>query len=129
MMPQDGSDLHSTVSALEGGRLKGLDVHVNTGNPPVLSRPHPNPPPMGESLRGGRALKPHSTTLGAGGESQPRYRFTVKVGKPKNAEPAKNGTKLSRGANFYCVMSGSPISGDHIKAEGKAGRMGARVHG
>jgi len=26
------------------------------------------------------------------------YRFTVKVGKPKDAEAAKNGTKLSRGA-------------------------------
>ena len=30
-------------------------------------------------------------------------------------------------ANFVCVMSGTPISGDYIKAEGKAGRMGARL--
>jgi putative DNA methylase len=28
------------------------------------------------------------------------YRFTVKVGKSKNAEAAKSGTKLSRGAHF-----------------------------
>ncbi len=55
------------------------------------------------------------------------YRFTVRVGKPKDAERAKNGTKLSRGANFACVMSGTPIAGDYIKAEGKAGRMGARL--
>ncbi len=55
------------------------------------------------------------------------YRFTVKVGKPKDAEAAKKGTKLARGANFQCVMSGAPISGDYIKAEGKAGRMGARL--
>ena len=55
------------------------------------------------------------------------YRFTVKVGKPKDTEGAKNGTKLSRGANFKCVMSGAPISGDYIKAEGKAARMGARL--
>ena len=55
------------------------------------------------------------------------YRFTVKVGKPKDAEAAKNGTKLSRGANFHCLMSGTPIAGDYIKAEGKAGRMGARL--
>ena len=55
------------------------------------------------------------------------YRFAVKVGKPKDAEAAKNGTKLSRGANFQCVMSGTPIAGDYIKAEGKAGRMGARL--
>jgi len=55
------------------------------------------------------------------------YRFTVKVGKPKDAEGAKSGTKLSRGANFQCLMSGTPMAGDYIKAEGKAGRMGARL--
>ena len=54
------------------------------------------------------------------------YRFTVKVGKPKDAEGAKNGTKLSR-ANFVCLMSGAPIAGDYIKAEGKGGRFGARL--
>src|SRR5690606_8979053 len=36
------------------------------------------------------------------------YRFTVKVGKPADPEAAKNGTKLGRGANFGCVMSGTP---------------------
>ena len=55
------------------------------------------------------------------------YRFTVKVGKPKDAEKAKGGTKLSRGANFACLMSGTPMAGDYIKGEGKAGRMGARL--
>jgi len=55
------------------------------------------------------------------------YRFTVKVGKPKDAEAAKNGTKLARGANFRCLMSGTPIAGDYIKAEGRAGRLGARL--
>jgi len=54
------------------------------------------------------------------------YRFTVKVGKPKDAERAKSGTKLVR-ANFLCLMSGVPISGDYIKAEGKVGRIGARL--
>ena len=54
------------------------------------------------------------------------YRFTIKVGKPKNAEAAKNGTKLAR-ANFVCLVSGAPIAGDYIKAEGKAGRMGTRL--
>ncbi|MBE3110495.1 MAG: DUF1156 domain-containing protein, partial [Acidobacteria bacterium] len=44
----------------------------------------------------------------------------------KDADAAKNGTKLAR-ANFLCLMSGAPISGDYIKAEGKAGRMGARL--
>ena len=55
------------------------------------------------------------------------YRFTVKVGKPKNAEAAKNGTKLSRGANFLCLMSRTPMAGDYIKSEGKAGRMGTKL--
>jgi putative DNA methylase len=41
------------------------------------------------------------------------YRFTVKVGKPKGAEAAKKGTKLAR-ANFACLMSGTPVSGDYI---------------
>lgn len=54
------------------------------------------------------------------------YRFTVKVGKPLDAERAKSGTKASR-ANFNCVMSGTPVSGDYIKAEGNAGRMSARL--
>ena len=55
------------------------------------------------------------------------YRFAVRVGKPPNEAEAKAGTKLSRGANFRCVMSGAPIAGDYIKAEGKAGRMGTRL--
>jgi putative DNA methylase len=55
------------------------------------------------------------------------YRFTVKVGKPKDTESAKNGTKLSRGANFQCLMSRTPMTGEYIKTEGKAGRMGARL--
>ncbi|RIK74413.1 hypothetical protein DCC62_15350 [candidate division KSB1 bacterium] len=55
------------------------------------------------------------------------YRFTVKLRKPKDVDAAKNGTKLSRGANFKCLMSGTPIAGDYIKAEGTAGRMGVRL--
>jgi len=55
-----------------------------------------------------------------------RYRFTVKVGEPP--EVAKEGTKAAgRGANFRCVLSDTPIGGDYIKAEGQAGRMGARL--
>ena len=55
------------------------------------------------------------------------YRFAVKVGTPPDPVVAKAGTKLSRGANFRCLMSEAPIAGDYIKAEGKAGRMGARL--
>lgn len=55
------------------------------------------------------------------------YRFTVKVGTPQDAEVAKNGTKLSRGANFRCLMSDAPIASSHIYEEANAGRMGARL--
>ena len=55
------------------------------------------------------------------------YRFAVKVGAPPDADAARAGTKLSRGANFRCLMSGSPIAGDYIKAEGQAKRLGARL--
>lgn len=53
------------------------------------------------------------------------YRFTVRVGEPDEA--AKNGTKLSRGANFSCLMSKTPIEPKHIYAEANAGRMGSRL--
>ena len=55
------------------------------------------------------------------------YRFTVKVGKPKDAEGAKLGTTAGKRAAFRCLMSGVPITYDHIREEGKAGRMGARL--
>jgi putative DNA methylase len=57
------------------------------------------------------------------------YQFDVRSGTPTADEEAKakTGTKSSRGANFVCVISGSPIEGDWIKAEGKAGRMGVRL--
>ena len=55
------------------------------------------------------------------------YRFTVKLGAAPDPDAAKAGTKLSPGANFRCLMSGSPITGDYIMAEGRATRMGARL--
>lgn len=55
------------------------------------------------------------------------YRFTVKVGKPKDGEAVKAGTKLARGANFRCMMSGTPIASEHIYGEANQGRMGARL--
>lgn len=55
------------------------------------------------------------------------YRFTVRVGRPKDPEATKRGTKVARGANFRCMMSGTPIAGDYIKSEGRAGRMGAKL--
>jgi putative DNA methylase len=54
------------------------------------------------------------------------YQFTVLSGKPKDSEAANNGTKLAR-ANFRCLVSGVPISGDYIRTEAQAGRMGSRM--
>ncbi len=55
------------------------------------------------------------------------YWFTVKVGKPKDAEGAKLGTTLGKRAAFRCLMSDAPMTYDHIREQGKAGRMGARL--
>ncbi|MDY0171255.1 MAG: hypothetical protein RBS80_32240, partial [Thermoguttaceae bacterium] len=55
------------------------------------------------------------------------YRFTVKVGKPKDAAGAKSGTSAGKRAAFKCLMSGTPLPYDYIRDEGKAGRMGARL--
>lgn len=55
------------------------------------------------------------------------YRFTIRTGTPADPALVKNGTKLSRGANFRCVMSGTPIASEHIYSEARAGRLGARL--
>lgn len=55
-----------------------------------------------------------------------RWHFEVRTGTPPAS--ATNGTKAEgRGANFACLLSGMPIGGDYIKAEGQAGRMGVRL--
>lgn len=55
-----------------------------------------------------------------------RYSFTIKAGAIPPS--ALNGTKAgSRGANFICILSGSPIDANYIRAEGKAGRIGQRL--
>ena len=56
-----------------------------------------------------------------------RYRFEVRMGAPPNRVATKAGTKFGRGANFRCLVSGSPMGGEHIRAEGTAGRMGTRL--
>ena len=56
------------------------------------------------------------------------YRFTVRVGAPPNSDGTKRGTKSGgSGSPFLCLMSGSPMPFDYLRAEGKAGRLGARL--
>jgi putative DNA methylase len=53
------------------------------------------------------------------------YRFTVKVGKPKDLKSAQNGTELARGANFRCLMSDTPMASHHIKSGSTSLRPGS----
>ena len=55
------------------------------------------------------------------------YRFTVKIGKPKDEEAAKNGTKIGRGGHFQCLMSGTPIPVTYIREQGLSGTLGERM--
>lgn len=53
------------------------------------------------------------------------YRFEVRTGTPP--EGAKAGTTAGKRAGFTCLMSGSPMDYKYIRAEGAAGRMGAKL--
>ena len=56
------------------------------------------------------------------------YRFTVKVGAPSDATTVLYGTKSGgSGSPFLCLMSGSPMPFDYLRAEGKAGRLSSRL--
>ncbi|HUO11161.1 MAG TPA: DUF1156 domain-containing protein, partial [Caulobacteraceae bacterium] len=57
------------------------------------------------------------------------WRFEVQQGGVSRVEleAAKDGTQAARGANFTCALTGAPLKGDWIKAEGAAGRMGVRL--
>ena len=54
------------------------------------------------------------------------YEFTVRIGSPPPA--AKRGTKSgTSGSSFQCLMSGTPMAFDYLRAEGKAGRIGTKL--
>lgn len=54
-----------------------------------------------------------------------RYTFHVRTGAAP--EHLVSGTKLSRGANFKCLLSGAPIEPGYIKSEGVKGKIGKRL--
>jgi putative DNA methylase len=73
-----------------------------------------------------------STKKGKGAYVEPvvengGYRFTVQTGKPQDVETAKAGTTAGKRNAFRCLMSDVPVSYDHIRQEGQAGRMGERL--
>ena len=53
------------------------------------------------------------------------YRFEVRIGFPP--EVAKNGTKVGKGGNFNCVMSGAPILVKAIRDQGQKGMIKQRL--
>jgi len=56
------------------------------------------------------------------------YRFTVKVGKPKDPEASKKGTKAGGSHSaFLCLMSGTPMPFEYLREEARAKRMGVRL--
>ena len=55
------------------------------------------------------------------------YRFTVKVGKPKDEVATKLGTTAGKRKAFRCLMSDVPVSYEFIRDEGVALRMGVRL--
>ena len=55
------------------------------------------------------------------------YRFTVKVGAPADMDAVKLGTTAGKRSAFRCLMSGVPVPYAHIRSEGKADRMSARL--
>jgi putative DNA methylase len=54
-----------------------------------------------------------------------RYRFTVRMGTPPLE--AAEGTSAGKRKAFRCLMSDVPMDYDHIRSEGKAGRMGQKL--
>jgi len=74
------------------------------------------------SIKAGKEVYVHPVIEDGG------YRFTVRAGTIKDIESAKNGTKsASSGSSFLCIMSGTPIPFDYLRAEAKKGGMGARL--
>jgi putative DNA methylase len=57
------------------------------------------------------------------------WRFELQTGAlaKTDEERLKKGTKTARGSNFVCTLTGAAINGDHVKAEGVAGRLSARL--
>ena len=53
------------------------------------------------------------------------YHFEVRTGTPPKS--AIGGTTAGKRAGFNCLLSGSPMDYKYIRAEGTAGRMGARL--
>jgi putative DNA methylase len=59
--------------------------------------------------------------------SEGGWYFEVHKGQPKEPKVISAGTKTSRGANFRCILSGSPIEPEYLKAQGRNKGLGVRL--
>jgi putative DNA methylase len=55
------------------------------------------------------------------------YRFEVMTGEPPDRHAVKAGTKLGKGTNFACLLTGQPITADYLRSQGQAGKFGRRL--
>ena len=55
------------------------------------------------------------------------YRFEVKVGAPSDVNAVKLGTTAGKRSAFRCLMSGVPVTYDHIRTQGKQEGLDARL--
>ena len=56
-----------------------------------------------------------------------KYRFTVRPGVPPDLKAYRLGTQFKRNSSFRCLMSGSPMSFEYLREQGRLGRMGAKL--
>ena len=74
------------------------------------------------STKRGKEVYIEPTIRGGG-----RYKFDVKLGTPLDLDSVKRGTTLGKRGAFRCLLSNVPITYDHIRTEGRAGRAGTRL--
>lgn len=55
--------------------------------------------------------------------------FEVNRGEPADTDAVTAGTKMGRGANFTCLLTGDAVPAEYVKKEGMAGRMGWQLLG
>lgn len=55
--------------------------------------------------------------------------FEVNYGEPPDEQAVAAGTKIGRGANFTCLLTGDAVTAEYVKREGMAGRMGWQLLG
>jgi putative DNA methylase len=55
------------------------------------------------------------------------YSFSIETAHPPDAAIIRSGTKLGRGGRFRCILTDTPLKNGHVKKEGVAGHLGAKL--